>query len=125
MAKPQSAHMMMVIEDILDAMNQKAQEHNISIADLTLKMTGDVVDFTGPRRMTSSILKSLASTLESKIEVEDIWKLEEPKLVGDVLILPGYAFARSSNHYEEGHIPAGALVTHHFAGSWKNEHGGE
>lgn len=125
MAKPRSAHMLMVIEDILATVHEKAQEHNVSIADLTLKMTGDVVDFTGPRRMTSSILKSLALTLESKVEIETIWKLKIPKLVGDVLVLPGYAFARSSNHYKEGHIPSGALVTHHFAGSWKNEYGGE
>ncbi|CZR67349.1 related to alpha-1,6-mannosyltransferase [Phialocephala subalpina] len=106
-------------------MSKPGSPYMMKHADLNLKITGDVVDLIGPRRMTSSIFKSLGLSLDKKVEIEDIWKLEVPRLVGDVLILPGYAFARSSNHYEESSMRAGTLVTHHFAGSWKNEYGGE
>jgi hypothetical protein len=42
-----------------------------------------------------------------------------------VLVLPGYSFALSSNHYNPEDTQGPALVTHHFDGSWKNDHGGE
>jgi mannosyltransferase OCH1-like enzyme len=124
MAKPESPHLLMVIEDILEAVRQKTIEHKVMVSDLTLEMTGDVVDFTGPRRMTHSIIKSLELALNATIDTSSIYFLVEPKLVADVLILPGHSFAASSNHYK-GKPPGPALVTHHFAGSWKNEHGGE
>lgn len=46
-------------------------------------------------------------------------------LVSDVLILPGFSFAASSNYYSKENATGPALVTHHYAGSWKNDHGGE
>ncbi|KAE8443790.1 hypothetical protein EG329_001384 [Mollisiaceae sp. DMI_Dod_QoI] len=127
MAKPRSPHLLVVIDDILEAVHRKTEEYNVTISGLTLKMIGDVVDFTGPRRMTNSVLKSLAASLDvNKLEVRSFAGLEEEKLVGDVLILPGYSFAASSNQYERNqtHLVQ-KLVTHHFAGSWKNDRGGE
>lgn len=86
-------------------------------------MVGDVVDITGPRRMTRGIIKSLKSILNDAFDERNITGLVEPVLVGDVLILPGYSFAASSNHYKEDKGPA--LVTHHYAGSWKHDHSGK
>lgn len=123
MAKPRSPHISMVIDDILEGLRNKTEEHKVAVADLTLDMIGDVVDLTGPRRMTTSLIKSLEMTLNETIDIKNISTLYEPRLVGDVLILPGYSFAASSNHYQGTQGPA--LVTHHYAGSWKNEHGGE
>jgi len=125
MAKPGLPHMSMVIEDILEGLHNKTAEHNVSLADLTLAMTGDVVDMTGPRRFTFSVLKSLELTLNTTVPIESISKLREPKLVGDVLIMPGYAFAASSNTYKDKEGLSPPLVTHHYAGTWKNEDGGE
>ncbi|KAH8589030.1 hypothetical protein B0O99DRAFT_637904 [Bisporella sp. PMI_857] len=125
MARPGSPHMSMVLDDILEALREKTKEHNTTIADMTWSMVGDVVDLTGPRRMTRGILKSLKATLGDKFNEEDIAGLSEPKLVGDVLILPGYSFALSSNHYKPEDTQGPALVTHHYDGSWKNDHGGE
>ncbi|CZR58328.1 related to alpha-1,6-mannosyltransferase [Phialocephala subalpina] len=125
MARPRSPHILMVLDDILEALREKTEEHNVTIANMTWTMVGDVVDFTGPRRMTRSILKSLKATLGGKFDERSIAALYEPKLVGDVLILPGYSFALSSNHYKPEDKQGPALVTHHFDGSWKNDHGGE
>jgi alpha 1,6-mannosyltransferase len=123
MAKPGSPHMLMVIEDILEGLHQKTLEHNVTISELTMAIIGDIVDITGPRRFTRSVMKSLEAVLGHEIDQRNITNIFEPVLVEDVLILPGYAFANSSNHYTELQSPL--LVTHHFAGSWKNDHGGE
>lgn len=122
-AKPGSPHICMVVEDILQSLRDTMREKNIPVEGLTLKMVGDVVDATGPRRFTRSILKSMEEAFEAT--VQDIQKLLEPKLIGDVLVLPGYAFAASANTYDEAMEVPPPLVKHHYTGSWKNEKGGE
>ncbi|CAG8127605.1 unnamed protein product [Penicillium olsonii] len=123
MAAPHSPHMRVVIDDILEAIHQKAEERAIGVRDLTLDMIGDVVDFTGPRRLTRGVMKSLGSALNRTVEMDSISHLLEPVMIGDVLVLPGYSFAASANKYVNETGPA--LVTHHYAGSWKNQKGGE
>ena len=123
MAKPGSPHMWMVVEDIMQSFRDKMREKNVPIEGLTLEMGGDVVDATGPRRFTRSILRSMGEAFNTT--VQDIQNLLEPKLVGDVLVLPGYAFAASTNTYDESVEVPPPLVKHHYAGTWKNEKGGE
>jgi alpha 1,6-mannosyltransferase len=127
MAKPGTVHLWKVIEDIILAVEEAAKSHNVPIDGLTLDMVGDIVDLTGPRRFTRSVLASLESQMKEEIEPSTIANLLEPKLVGDVLIMPGYAFAASANNYSEyTDKPLGpTFVQHHYAGSWKNKHGGE
>lgn len=104
----------------------QANNNVASLAELTPAMVGDIVDFTGPRRFTRSLLQSLANTLRHNIERDSIENILEPVLLDNVLILPGNAFANATNHFEELGEPSGpVLVTHHYAGSWKNAYGGE
>lgn len=127
MAKPRSPHMLRVIEDIIEVTHERMQHFNVSIESLTLEMTGDVVDYTGPRRLTSGIFNSLGKTLNRTVAPEEIAALIQPKLIGDVLVMPGRSFAASANTYGkevEEKLPP-KLVSHHYAGSWKNPHGGE
>lgn len=125
MAKPKSPHLMAVVEDALESVNEKSRERNVSISELAFDMIGDVVDLTGPRRMTRSILKSLGLLLNETIDDRNISLVLTPKLIGDVLVLPGYSFAAGSNRYEGGQEVGPPLVAHHYAGTWKNQHGGE
>ncbi len=98
-------------------------ENEVSVAGLTLQMGGDVVDATGPRQFTRGILKSMGQAFDATLQ--DIKALKEPKLAGDVLVLPGYAFAASANTYDkEFNVPL-PLAKHHYAGTWKNDKGGE
>jgi len=127
MSKKGSTHMMQVIDDIFETLHQKLVEHNVTVKDVTLEMMGDVVDFSGPRRLTTGVYKSLSKQLNQTIGEDDLSKILQPKLVGDVLVMPGRSFAASSNTYmeeEEAQMPP-KLVQHHYAGSWKNEKGGE
>ena len=123
LARPQSPHMLQVVEDILEDIHKMALEHDVPVARLDMGMIGDVVDVTGPKRMTRGIVKSLEHMLGETIDDRNVSGFTVPTLVGDVLILPGNAFSASQAGYPEDQGPA--LVTHHYAGTWKNEHGGE
>ncbi|OAX83961.1 hypothetical protein ACJ72_01682 [Emergomyces africanus] len=133
MAKPGCQHLQMVVDDIVRAVNSTKEKHNLtSISDLQLSMVGDVVDYTGPRRLTAGVLKSLSKQLGKKVDEKKVSTLLSPKLIADVLILPGYAFASSANNYTSvkwpngtDFVPGPPLVTHHYLGSWKNAYGGE
>jgi mannosyltransferase OCH1-like enzyme len=127
MSKKGSTHMMQVIDDIFEMLHQKLVEHSVAVENVTLEMMGDVVDFSGPRRLTTSVYKSLSKQLNQTIGEDNLSKILQPKLVGDVLVMPGRSFAASSNTYteeEEAQMPP-KLVQHHYAGSWKNDKGGE
>lgn len=134
LAKPGSPHMLTAIEGVLQGLHDVAAENGVDVAGITATppMMGDIVTFCGPRRMTRSIFQSLQRMLnmsEDEFRAVELstWFAVEPKLVGDVLILPGYAFARTMNFYDET-VSASLgppLVEHHYAGSWKNDKGGK
>lgn len=134
LAKPGSPHMLTAVEGVLQGLHDVAKENNVDVAGITATppMMGDIVTFCGPRRMTRSIFQSLQRMLdmsddEFRALESSVWFAVEPKLVGDVLILPGYSFARSMNFYDETVTSSigPSLVEHHYAGSWKNDKGGE
>lgn len=68
MAKPRSPHLLMIVNDILDDIREKTKAHNVTLPNLTLDMVGDVVDITGPKRMTRGIVKSLESMIEDTVD---------------------------------------------------------
>lgn len=125
MAKQKSSHMLTVVEDCLEGLIKKAEEHNVGISDLRLDMIDDIVDVSGPRRLTRGILKSLSKMLNETVGNDEISHVSEPRLIGDVLVLPDYSFANSMNQQYGNKKPGQILVTHHYAGSWKNSRGGE
>lgn len=130
MARKGVPHLMAVVNDIVHSMADVAKANNATMSQLKMDTIGDVVEFTGPRRFAASVTKSLAPLLNETDGWDgwdDYYELLEPKLAGDVLILPGYSLAALFNTYdEEDQERVGpSLVVHHYAGSWKNEYGGE
>jgi alpha 1,6-mannosyltransferase len=126
LAKPGSRHLLRVIDDIMSSLDEKATENNVSIPALTMDTIGDVIWLTGPRAFTRSVLRSLeVRNYDAMVSVPDSPPTFEPWLIKDVLILPAWSFSLSLNRYEPEHNPGPALVTHHFAGTWKNAYGGE
>jgi alpha 1,6-mannosyltransferase len=124
MSQPGLRHMSMIINDTVQALHGKAQEHNVPISGLKMDMVGDIVWLTGPMAMSKSIIKSLGIEKDN-INYGTTPYVFEPQLFDDVLILPGYSFSASLQDYKDNESPGPALVTHHFAGSWKNVIGGE
>ncbi|KAH6646642.1 initiation-specific alpha-1,6-mannosyltransferase [Truncatella angustata] len=125
MAKQKSPHLLTVVEDCLEYLAQKAKEYNVGIHDLKLNMIDDIVDVSGPRRLTRGVLKSLSKKLNEEIGNNEISHVSEPRLIGDLLVLPDFAFANSMNQQYGDKKSGQVLITHHYAGSWKNTNGGE
>lgn len=57
------------------------------------------------------------------IGCSSISNLKEPTLFHDILVLPNAAFAAMQGGLLKDRGPY--LIDHHYAGSWKNEKGGE
>lgn len=127
LARKGVGHMMAVVNDTLRSMRRLAEANGVTIAGLTMDMVGDVVEFTGPRRFKRSVMKSLKRSLNKKNGWCEYHKILEPKIAGDVLILPEHALAAEVNTYANEDLDSlgPSLVTHHYAGSWKNKNGGE
>jgi alpha 1,6-mannosyltransferase len=128
-ARPGSPHMLSVVEGIVDKLHGVMRENNVGIGDVTLNMTGGVVDFSGSRRLTTGVFESLGYMLGRSVSLDEAKMILQPVLLGDVLVMPGRSFAESSNDYSKHGAGSGLLspqlVTHHYAGTWKSGHGGE
>jgi mannan polymerase II complex HOC1 subunit len=116
-ARPGSRHLLHVVNSIVKTLNGIAVEYGVTPAEITFDMISDVVDVTGPKKMTIGILESLSQMLGRTVDDRDIAERKSPKLVGDVMIMPGMAFAAQQNGFPEDQ--GKAMVTHHYAGSWK------
>ncbi|KAJ5143629.1 CAZyme family GT32 [Penicillium bovifimosum] len=118
-ARQSSRNLQIVVDFVIKKLKEIAQENAVGIEGVTLDMISDVVDVTGPKMMTVAILDSLGQLLGRTVDDRDFSGIKRPKLVGDVLIMPGVSFAalQNGNPTDQGD----ALVSHHYEGSWKKE----
>ncbi|KAJ5959675.1 uncharacterized protein N7479_006825 [Penicillium vulpinum] len=123
MSKPKTSHIVAVIKYVIDGLKASAANHNVTTAQLNMTMISDVVDVTGPQAMTVAILKNLQKEMGVPFGQANITSIKEPTLFQDVLVLPNAAFASTQAGFPEDRGPY--LVEHRYAGSWKNENGGE
>jgi mannosyltransferase OCH1-like enzyme len=83
----------------------------------------DVLAITGPRGWTLTIYAALSAAAGSNITWHNLTGMREPRLFGDILVLPIDGFATGLRH--SGSTLEGspdAMVRHEFSGSWR---GGE
>ncbi|CAJ2514224.1 Uu.00g023430.m01.CDS01 [Anthostomella pinea] len=115
MARKGTPYMMAAIDDISRAIHDESNEHSVPVSDLKLWMLPDVVDFTGPARLTRSVFKGLEQTLGRDVDRRLVQGILEPTQMGDVLFMPGWAFAAGQGQYpEEDRDKIGPrLVIHH------------
>ncbi|PWY94979.1 hypothetical protein BO94DRAFT_530871 [Aspergillus sclerotioniger CBS 115572] len=117
-APPSSRVLQVVVDAVVAKIKEIAALNRVQIKDLTLEMLPiDVVDVTGPKIMTIAVLESLRQLLGRTVDDRDFHAIKKPKLIGDVLIMPGVSFAAAQSGYPQDQ--GDALVTHHYAGSWK------
>jgi mannosyltransferase OCH1-like enzyme len=123
MAKPRANHIAAAIDYIINTLEYEAGLANTTISGLTMKTISDVVLVTGPQAMTRAILQSISVELGEKVDGGNVSNLQEPVLLHDVLVLPNAAFAAMQGGWPKDQGPY--FVEHHYAGSWKNDQGGE
>lgn len=118
MARPSSRNLQVVVDAVVSKIKEIAKLNGVKVEELTLDLLPvDVVNVTGPKIMTISILESLGRLLGRIVDDRDFSGIKSPKLIGDVLIMPGVSFAAAQNDYPQDQ--GDALVTHHYQGSWK------
>lgn len=115
MSRPGSPYMLQAINDITEAIHDEANEHSVPISELKLHMLPDVVDFTGPARLTRSVFRGMEKTLGRNVDRRKVQGILEPTQLGDVLFMPGWAFAANQGDYpeEQRHRKGPQLVIHH------------
>lgn len=81
----------------------------------------EVLDISGPAGFTVVVYKYLSKAAGVPIDWHNLTGLQEPRLYGDILVLPINGFATGISH--SGSVPEGspdALVRHSFGGSWRD-----
>ncbi|PYI24773.1 hypothetical protein BO99DRAFT_398252 [Aspergillus violaceofuscus CBS 115571] len=117
-ARPASRNLAAVVDAVVAKLKEIAALNGVGVDQLTLEMLPiDVVNVTGPKIMTIALLDGLQGLLGRVVDDRDFHDIKSPKLVGDLLIMPGNAFAAAQNGFPTDQSPA--LVSHHYAGSWK------
>lgn len=116
-SKPGNKHLKHVIDTAVAGIYAVADKNHVELERLELWMFPDVVNIAGPKRMTIAILESLSEDLQRLVDDRMISGTKEPRLVGDVLVMPNNAFAASQAGFPKDRGPV--LTTHHYAGSWK------
>lgn len=119
-AQPSSRNLRVIIDAVITKIKKIATDQGIQISEITLDvLTEDVVNVTGPKMMTISIMESLKKLLGREVDDRDFAHIKRPTLVGDVLIMPGVSFAalQNGNPADQGD----ALVSHHYEGTWKKD----
>ncbi|KAJ5273303.1 hypothetical protein N7478_008428 [Penicillium angulare] len=112
-----------MIQWSLSALNKYAVDKGIAFTDMKVS-SSEVMRLTGPAAWTDAVFRQLQYYDDELTTLRNLSGLSEPRLIGDILILPidGFGMGQShSNSTHDGSIPEGALVQHGFRGLWKHE----
>ena len=119
-SSPGHPMMEQILEEVIKALNALAKKHHTSVADL-VPADEEVVQTTGPAIWSRVVLESLSRATNTKVTFRNVTKLKEPRLFGDILILPIDGFGTGQPHSGSNRMGADtALIRHQFKGSWKH-----
>lgn len=118
MAKPGHAVFRKVVARVVYHLEYLARIKHVELGELKLDKK-EVLDATGPGAFTDSVIEVISEHEQRKVTWQELSGLRQPKLYGDVLILPINAFAGNQKHSHSGDPEYGPkLVQHHFGRSW-------
>ena len=123
LAKPRHLALELALNSGVKRLNDLAKQQGTTVSKMKASYK-EVLDSTGPALFSRAVFEAI------RIQIEDpnfTWKnisgMTEPRLYGDVLILPITAFGSDQAHSNSGSSDdPTALVKHLFAGSWKADH---
>ncbi|KAL6879831.1 glycosyltransferase family 32 protein [Trichoderma longibrachiatum] len=84
----------------------------------------EVMNSTGPAAWTDVVFEQLQEYNPLLNDTQDLSFMEEPTLIGDILILPIDGFGMGQDHSastNDGSVPEAAMMRHLFTGSWRDE----
>ena len=122
LAKPGHLFLEITVNRVIERLKRLALKQERAISQIKVSFH-EVLDTTGPALFTQSVFEGLSYTTGTNFTASNITGLIEPRLVGDVLILPINAFGSGQLHSNSGSPESdSALVQHLFKGSWKGNH---
>lgn len=105
-------------------LHETAAAHNATTLRDLRPTTPEVMNMTGPAAWTDAVFAQLQRFEPEIVSLRNLSGLTEPRLVGDILILPINAFGMGQGHSHsrnDGTVPEEALVKHRFWGHWKSD----
>ncbi|KAK8046930.1 hypothetical protein PG996_014994 [Apiospora saccharicola] len=84
----------------------------------------DVMSTTGPFAFTNTFMDYFIYVTGKEHTGDELSNLQEPKLIGDVLVLPKFAFGWLGHEHVPERGDPRILVEHLFIGSWRDGHPG-
>lgn len=108
----------MMVERILEDVRKRPFETPQKDIDYS---DDEVLDITGPAGWTEVVFEYLNIVTGAPISWKNLTGMREPRLYGDVLVLPIDAFATGVPHSGASEkVGEGSFVKHQFAGAWRN-----
>ncbi|KAI4207469.1 MAG: hypothetical protein LQ346_000514 [Caloplaca aetnensis] len=119
-----SAHhplMVSMVNSVTRDIQKLARSHEVALPNLS-PTNEEVLRTTGPVQWSREVFAYLSSTAGTEVTHLNLTGLKEPKLFGDVMILPIDAFASNLGHSgSRGSVSNETLMWHTFQGAWKVE----
>ncbi|KAH8658507.1 nucleotide-diphospho-sugar transferase [Xylariales sp. PMI_506] len=111
-----------MLERAITKIDELRIERGVKLVSEIFFENRDILNSTGPAAWTDVIFDYLRVVDPTIKSLREFSMLREPRLVGDVLIVPVDGFASGVPHSGAtvGHIPDTALVVHRFEGSWRH-----
>jgi alpha 1,6-mannosyltransferase len=112
-----------MVQQAVDSLKKFEQEYDLPISNITLK-NPEVLSSTGPGAWTDVVFEGLKIADPSITTLKNISRLSEPRLYGDILLLPIDAFGMGQVHSGSTRgddIPKNALAKHNFRGHWRTK----
>lgn len=114
--------MLTVFLQVVRQIEKLAEAQNRTISEVKPSYM-DVMDTTGPGVFAESIYQGLSEASGTVVTPDNLTAMTEPRLFGDILVLPVTSFGAGMGHSNAGSVDdETALVQHGFMGSWKGDH---
>ncbi len=109
-----------ILNEVIEALNKLAKKHKTTVANLT-PSDDEVTQTTGPVIWSRVVFESLSIATNTKVTYRNVTGIKEPRLFGDILVLPIDGFGTGQPHSGSNRDGAeSALIRHQFKGSWKH-----
>lgn len=110
-----------MVDRAITSLKEIANTHETTVAALQAT-SFETMNSTGPAAWTDVVFEQIQLANPSVKSLRDLSGMTEPRLYGDILVLPINAFGMGqphSNSRHDGTIPLDALLRHNFRGSWR------
>ncbi len=121
LAKPGHPALTRLVEEVTENLNRllaskASREQIITFADVMVT--------TGPFAFTKALMEYFTEVTGKKHTGDELDRLQDPVLIGDVLVLPKDSVGWLPQEHTRGKGDPSILVEHLFIGSWRARHPG-